>query len=89
MFKKIVVVSLVACIALLTMACGDDSEDACEKVNELCASQEGFSKADCSKSSDKYDALSDADKEKADKAADCIDDATTCEGAIKCAAGGT
>ncbi len=88
MLKKIVVVSLVASIALLTMACGDDSEDACEKVNELCASQQGFTKADCSKSGDKYDALSDAEKEKSDKVADCIDDATTCEGAIKCATSG-
>ncbi|MBX3227858.1 MAG: hypothetical protein KIT84_22880 [Labilithrix sp.] len=85
MLKKIIVVSLVASIALLTVACSNSAEDACEKVNELCESQQGFQKSNCSESSDKYDKLSDAEKEKADKQADCIDDAKTCDDAIKCA----
>lgn len=85
MLKKIVVVSLVALVTLLTVACGNDAEDACEHINELCSSQEGYVKGDCSKSSDDYDKLSDADKEKADKIADCINDADNCDAAVKCA----
>jgi hypothetical protein len=86
MLKKIVVVSIVAIITALTMACGNGAEDACDTINEKCASQQGFTKQDCSKASDDYDKLSDADKEKADKYIDCVDDASDCAAIIACAA---
>lgn len=87
-FKKIVTVSVVAAIALAAAACSDSAEDACEHINEKCASQEGFTKADCSKSNDEYDKLSDSDKEKADKIKDCIMDADACTAIIACATSG-
>lgn len=86
--KKAVVVSIVGTLALLIAACSDSAEDACEHINELCASQEGFQKNDCSKSNDEYDKLSDSQKEGADKIKDCIMDAENCEAAIKCATTG-
>lgn len=86
--KRIVIVSMVGTFALLTAACSDDSKDACEHVNEVCASQQGFTKQDCSKADESYDKLSDSDKEKADKQIECIMDADTCEAVTKCAMGG-
>ena len=88
MLKKTFIVGFVASLTFLVMACGNDAEDTCEHTNEKCAIQQGFVKADCSKASDNYDKLSDADKEKADKQADCINDADTCEAILKCAVSG-
>jgi len=85
MFKKAIVVCTTAIVVLLCTACSKDAEDACEHMNELCGTQEGFTKADCSKSKDDYDKLSDADKEKSDKMVECIMDANTCEAAVGCA----
>lgn len=82
--KKVLVVSLVASLTLLVMACSADAEDSCERANELCASRAGFVKSDCSRSSDDYDKLSDAQKEKADRVIECIDDADSCDEVVKC-----
>jgi hypothetical protein len=86
--KRILVVSIVASLGLLTAACSDDAEDACEHINEVCASQQGFTKQDCSKSSENYDKLSDAEKEKADKLVDCVMDADTCTAVTACVTAG-
>lgn len=86
LIKRIVIASLVACFALLTAACSDDVEDACEHTNELCASKAGYQKADCAKQNDAYDKLTDAQKEKADKQVECAMDADTCDGVIACLA---
>lgn len=89
-YRSLTVVTVLAGIGLLAAACGNDAKDACERVNELCASQPSF-KLDCSTSEDGYDKASDAEKEKADKAFDCVDDAKSCDAAVAClfAAGGT
>lgn len=84
MLKKIIVVSVVASIALLCAACSSDAEDACEHLNEICASKQGFTKMDCAKSKADYDKLSDADKEKSDKIIECIMDKDSCDQAAAC-----
>src|SRR6478735_3207554 len=78
------VVAVFATGLILVAACGNSAEDSCEKLNDLCASQKGYVKADCSNAGDRYDKLSDADKEKADKASDCLDDAKDCAGGFAC-----
>jgi hypothetical protein len=83
--RSLSVVAVVAGGVVLVAACGNSAEDSCEKLNDLCGGQ-GL-KADCSKASDNYDKLSDADKEKADKAADCIDNANDCKTGLACLAG--
>ena len=84
MLKKTLVLGFVSLITLLIVACGNSTKDACEHVNEVCASKQGFTKSDCSQAEAKYDALSDADKEKADKIADCVNDADTCDAVLAC-----
>ncbi len=82
---------LVACVAtvmmLLSVACSKDVEDACEHLNEICSSKQGFQKLDCSKAKSDYDKASDADKEKSDKIKDCVLDKDTCDQALTCATG--
>jgi hypothetical protein len=85
LLKKILVLTVVGSLAVVIAACSDDAEDACEHINEICASKQGFQKADCSKSADEYDKLSDSDKEKADKMVECIMDKDGCDDALKCA----
>lgn len=87
MFRSLRSLSVVAVFAgglILVAACGNSAKDSCEKLNELCSAQHLTS--DCSQAEDRYDKLSDADKEKADKADDCIDDAKDCAGALACLA---
>lgn len=88
-YRSSAILAVFAGLIVLAAACGNSSKDACEHMNELCASSQSGPKvtADCSQAESKYDSLSDADKEKADKANDCINDATTCEAALKCALG--
>jgi hypothetical protein len=88
LLKRILVVSVVASLGVVIAACSDDAGDACEHLNEICASKEGFQKADCSKAEAEYDKLSDSDKEKSDKVIECIMDKDSCDDAIKCALSG-
>jgi hypothetical protein len=88
MLKKIIVLSVVSTIALLSMACSDDAEDACEHINEKCASQQGFTANDCAKSNDEYDKLTDAQKEQADKLIECVMDKDSCEAITGCLTSG-
>jgi hypothetical protein len=85
MLKKTLVICFVSLIALLTVACSDDSEDTCEHLNEICASKMGYQKIDCSTVNSKYDSASDAEKEKSDKVNECINDTDSCDTAIACA----
>lgn len=86
LFKKIVVCGVVASLALLTAACSDSYEDVCEHINELNCSQ-GV-KLDCKAFAEEAekaeDKATDAEKEKADKAKECIMDAESCDALAKC-----
>jgi hypothetical protein len=84
LLKRIAIVTVAATIGFLSAACSDDSEDACKHINDVCKL-----KLDCSKANDDYDKLSDADKEKQDKAIDCVMDADTCDAIQKCGVGGS
>ncbi|MFO0734232.1 MAG: hypothetical protein U0270_00055 [Labilithrix sp.] len=78
-------VAFVAAMVGLAAACGNSIQDACEHANELCANQPGFTiKSDCSQAEAEYDKLPDAQKEKQDKAADCINDAESCTAVFQC-----
>ena len=90
MLKKIIVLSLVSTVALLSMACSDDAEDACEHINEKCASQQGFTANNCGTANDEYDKLTDAQKEQADKLIECVMDKDDCAAITTClTSGGT
>lgn len=86
LLKRILIASVVASVAILTAACGNDAEDACNHIKEKC---EQLKSLDCSKANDEYDKLSDSDKEKQDKIIDCVMDADTCEAIGKCGVGGS
>lgn len=85
MFKKVIIACAVACVSLLSVACGNDIKSACEHTNDICGSTQGFQKIDCNKAEEEYDKKSDADKEKSDKAAECILDKDKCEDIVSCA----
>jgi hypothetical protein len=83
--KRMLIVSAVASLGLLTAACSHDAQDACNHINDICKSQQGFQSADCSKANDQYDKLSDSDKKKEDDLISCVMDANACSDAVKCA----
>ena len=62
----------------------NDTEDACEHINKVCAKEDGFTKQDCSSSNADYEKLSDADKEIADAIVPCIMGAKSCKTAFEC-----
>ena len=69
--------------AILAISCKSQGKATCEKINDLC-----HTGLDCDKAADdydkEYDKASDAEKEAADKQADCIDDADSCQAALAC-----
>ena len=94
-FTKIALVSLVGGFAALVAACSDEpkpeaakakqsAEAACQHINELCASTEGFKTQDCSTSNASYEKLSAAEKAQADSITPCVIASTSCQSAINC-----
>lgn len=82
LLKRILIASIVASLGVLTAACSDDAEDACEHIKEVCKEASGSS--DCSKANDEYDKATDAQKEAYDKIIECVMDAENCEAVAKC-----
>ena len=61
-----------------------DPEDACEHINDVCASEAGFKKQNCSNSNAAYEKLSASEKEIADEVGDCIMSSQGCTAAFQC-----
>src|SRR5258707_94945 len=96
-FQRFFFVTIAGLVAA-TAACSSDTkkdaasssqgaEAACEHINNVCASTQGFSKQDCSNSNASYAKLSAAEKAKADAIAPCVLAANSCQPAINCVSG--
>jgi hypothetical protein len=85
MLKKTLIVSMTAFLTILAISCKNDGESVCEKVNDLCHTSINCDQAG-KDYDDRYDKASDAEKEAADKYADCVDDADSCDAVTKCGA---
>lgn len=93
-FDKTVLAALVGGIAAIVAACSDDSavgrdtkpgtEAACEHINDVCSSTQGFEKQDCSSSNADYDKLSASEKAQVDAILPCVMASTTCQPALNC-----
>lgn len=80
---------------MMVIACSNDAPEedgalkhdaaaACEHINEVCVSVEGFEGQDCSSSNADYDKLSPTDKAVADSIAPCVMASKSCQSALTC-----
>ncbi|MBX3206461.1 MAG: hypothetical protein KF764_15410 [Labilithrix sp.] len=95
-FGRIFFVTIAAGLATVAAACSDKpkeeaetsekqgAEAACEHINAVCASAEGFRAQDCSSSNAAYVRLSASEKGQADSLVPCVMAANTCEPALDC-----
>lgn len=79
----------------VTAACSDDEpkdsasekqgvEAACEHLNSVCASTQGYKKQNCTGSNAEYAKLPAADKAKADSIVPCVMASNSCQPALQC-----
>ena len=96
-FEKLVGATLVGVFATSVAACSKDPEEgtkatqakhgpeaACEHINEVCATEQGYQTQDCGSASFNYAKLSDDEKAQADALMPCVMSATTCQSAVTC-----
>ena len=83
MLKKTVVLTVVASLTLLVVACKNDGESVCEHLNDICKQNQNCEEAGKKYDAD-YDKLTDAQKDAADDYVDCVDDADTCDQVSPC-----
>ncbi len=94
-FHRFSFVTVAFGVAMASAACsGDDTknaasdkqgvEGACEHINSVCASTQGFKKQNCAGSNDEYAKLPAADRAKADSIVPCVMASNSCQPALQC-----
>ena len=96
-FEKLVLAMLTGVFATALAACSNDPEEgtkateakqgpeaACEHINDVCATEQGYETQDCGSATANYAKLSDAEKAQADALMPCVMSATSCQSAITC-----
>lgn len=85
--KRLVSYLAVSFLMASAIACGGSAKGACEHAKDLCKEVPGAAEeiGDCDAFQKQYDALTDDQKKLADTVLDCIDKASTCDGAAICA----
>ena len=93
-FEKPALGTLAFALVTVALACSNESEDAanakqgseaaCDRINEVCASVQGFQRRDCAGANAAYDRLTASEKAQADAIIPCVIAATSCEPALAC-----
>lgn len=98
--QRIAIALVAAGLVTVVAACSGDEEEggsskqqgpaaACEHLNDVCASTDGFRKQDCSSTNASYATLSESDKERTDAIVPCVMAAKSCQPALDCIRGGS